>query len=76
MRKDALRTVIETERELNKARKRTRAWEGKSKHPEGGNSGSKTFSCPQCGAPVVDSEFGRNGHAYRMPGCRKAMEAV
>jgi hypothetical protein len=73
MRKDALRLVIENEREVNKARKQVRAYEGY--RPGAGSTGSRTFPCPKCGAPVVASDFGRKAHAHRMSGCAEVMEA-
>jgi hypothetical protein len=40
------------------------------------SSGSSLFYCPSCGAPVVDSQVGRDLHALRMVACAEAMRRV
>ena len=76
MRKDALRTLIENNRAVNMARKPVRALLGDPAPADRESTGNRVIACGHCGAPVVDSAFGRKAHAYRMPACKWAMEAA
>lgn len=60
-----LRREIDHDEILNKIKRQTgQQWRATS-------SGRRTFLCPTCSAPVVDSEDGRKAHRARMPGCDK-----
>ena len=73
MRNDALRAVIERDRQLKKilAKKKKAIPNGKTYKETG--TGRTVCHCPVCGAPVVDSYEGRRGHAQRSQRCAEGI---
>lgn len=74
MRNDALRNVIERERRLRKIKAHTAMIENHGRTATKHSTGSKIFTCSNCGSPVVDSQQARLGHTQRKPECRLSME--
>lgn len=74
MRNDALRAVIERERRLRKIKAPTNIFENRGRTAVVYSTGSKIFTCPNCGSPVVDSFQARSGHGQRKPECIPALE--
>lgn len=73
MRTDALRAVIERDRQLRKilAKKKKVIPNGKTYREVA--TGKKVCYCPVCNAPVMDSVEGRAGHAQRSPRCAEGI---
>ena len=76
MRNDALRTVIERDRELKKAQAKTRKLTGAGKTFREGSTSDSLGTCPLCRRWYVDSRQGKLAHAQRSPRCLETMERL
>lgn len=74
MRNDALRRVIEQERRLRKIKAPLAMIENHGRTATKHSTGSRIFTCANCGSPVVESQQARLGHVQRKPECRLSME--
>jgi predicted RNA-binding Zn-ribbon protein involved in translation (DUF1610 family) len=72
-RKNPIRTAVMVEWALRKAKAAGKHYRAAGARVTERGSAQRIFNCPNCGAPVVASQMGREQHARRLPGCAIAM---